>query len=83
MDPKENEAIKFAIEIANRLNAARARGEFDRLGLVAAPAFLGLLRERLSPETRAIVEFEVDKDLLHLPPQEIRDRLPERLFPGV
>lgn len=83
VDPKETEAIKFAIEIADRLEAARVRGEFDRLGLVAAPEFLGLLRERLGPETRALVEFEIDKDLMHLRPQEIRARLPERLFSAV
>jgi protein required for attachment to host cells len=47
-DPKSQSAVVFAKEIAERLNADRSQGHFDKLVVVAAPRFLGVLRPALS-----------------------------------
>lgn len=78
--PKEQEAVNFAIQVAGRLEAGRTEERFDGLVLVAAPHFLGLLRERLGPPTRDRVILELDKNLVHLDGREIRGHLPERLY---
>ena len=80
VDPKQEEAIRFAEHIAAKLRKAHTAHEFDHLAIVAAPRFLGLLRERIGPAvTRSLTET-VDKDLAMLSPDEIRARLPERLY---
>lgn len=61
--PKEREARDFARELAGHLDAARARDEFESLSIVAAPAFLGLLRDQLDSETQARIDKQVDKNL--------------------
>ena len=58
VDPKKQEAIAFAKEVAERLESARVHGEMDRLILVAAPEFLGLLRDDLTSELRRMTEGE-------------------------
>jgi protein required for attachment to host cells len=83
VSPKQEEAIRFADHLAGKLRKAHAAHEFDHLAIVAAPRFLGLLRERIGPAvTRSLTET-VDKDLAMLSPQEIRGRLAERLFSEV
>lgn len=79
VDPKEQEAIRFAKEVCQRLDGARNAGEFDKLYVVAAPAFLGVLREAMSEPTRRLVAGEVSKNLAAHRPEEIRSHLPERL----
>ena len=79
VSPKEEEAVRFAEQLASRVNSARAAGEIDGLMVIAAPRFLGLLRQRLDPSTHKIVSFELDRDLTRLGPEEIRSHLPERL----
>lgn len=77
--PKAREALEFSREVADRLDTARARSELERLVLVAAPAFLGLLRQHLGPELKKHVVLEIDKDLSRADAREIRAHLPERL----
>lgn len=79
-DPTEVESARFAEQLASRLNAARAGGEFQRLMLVAAPHFLGMLRKNLDPATRASVTLELDQDLTRFSPDEIRKHLPDHLY---
>jgi len=78
--PREHEAIAFAREIAGRIAAARSRGELDRVVLVAAPEFLGLLRDALDATTRRAVEAEFPLNLVKMTPAEIRSRLPGKLY---
>jgi protein required for attachment to host cells len=78
--PKKHEAVLFAGRVVERLEAGRVRHEFDKLAIVAAPEFLGLLRDKLTPPLRALVLHEIDKNVSRLDPKEIRSRLPERLF---
>jgi len=80
VDPKTQEAIAFARQVAARLEGARRQGEVERLILVAAPEFLGLLRANLSSELRRMLEEEFSLDLVQMTPHEIRAHLPETLF---
>jgi len=77
--PKEQETIRFAKQIAGYLEAARVKGGFNRLILVAAPRFLGELRQQLSANTTALVTDEIGKNLVQQEPEDIRKHLPERL----
>jgi len=76
---KEHEAKSFAKEIASILDAGRKQSAFDKLVIMAPPAFLGLLRKQLSAATLKTVVREVDKNLLHNSPDEIRSYLDSAL----
>lgn len=78
-DPLQQEAINFSREINQNLDQARLSKVYDRLIVVAAPAFLGLLREHMSPATSKLVAYELNKDLTKMNATEIRKHLPERL----
>ena len=80
VDAKKQATMAFAQRVADRLDTARRQGEMERLVLVAAPEFLGLLRNVLTPETKRLVESEFNLDLAAMKPNEIRDHLPEKLF---
>lgn len=80
VDPKKQGIITFARRVVDLLENARAQGELERLILVAAPEFLGLLREHLSAETKRIVENEFALNLTGMPADDIRAHLPEKLF---
>ena len=75
VDPKQQEALYFAKQIIELLEDARAKGELDELVLIAAPAFLGILRDRLSDATLRLVTKTIDKDLVQLRAAEIREYL--------
>jgi protein required for attachment to host cells len=75
-DPHRREAVQFARRVAKRLDDARQHGEFDDLVVVAAPAFLGLMRGALSRATKARVVHEVRKDLVHGTVDDLRRHLP-------
>jgi protein required for attachment to host cells len=79
--PKEQQTIDFARLLAERIESGRTAHEFERLVLVASPAFLGHLRTALDTGSRRLVDGELDLDLTRLPPDEIRRRLPESFFP--
>lgn len=79
-EPGEVEAQRFAKRLAEALDQARSQNRFEMLGLVAPPAFLGLLRKSLPDETARQVVLEVDKDLTRYDAEGVRGRLPERLF---
>ena len=72
---KEQEANGFAKVLASRLDSARNNGKFNKLVLIAPPAFLGLLRDSLSKEVMAMVSRQVDKNLVQKPAETIREYL--------
>ncbi len=80
--PKEKRVLEFAREVAHFLETEHKRGEFYKLGLVAAPSMLGELRAQFSPELERDLCFEIDKNLTQMPPDELRRHLPERLAPS-
>ncbi len=69
----------FAREIARGLDADAADGRFDRLVLVAPPATLGHIRAALKPATRKLVGAEINKDLTHLPVDELAPHLADAM----
>lgn len=66
---------EFARILASHLTEAHNAGSFDELILVAPPEFLGLLRENLSKPVRERVVQEVDKNLVQLPADAVREHL--------
>lgn len=80
VSPKEHEAALFSKVVADEIEAGRIEGRFDRLALIASPAFLGLLRKSLSDTTVRLVAFDSDKNVVHLSPEGIREHLPDELF---
>ena len=61
-DPKTRLATVFAKEIAERISKAKQDAEFDKLVVIAAPRFLGVLRPALA--TAGIdVEHAFDKEM--------------------
>ncbi len=72
---REQEDIRFAATLAERLEKARNDGNLQRLVLVAPPAFLGLLRDKLSKEVMSHVSKQIDKNLVQQPPEVLRDYL--------
>ena len=79
--PKENEAERFAKELANFLEEATAKNEFDALVLAAPPHFLGMLNGALTKQSAKRLLTTVDKDLVMLKDSEIRKRLLDAAFP--
>lgn len=69
--PREVEAQRFARELAELLRLARTRNEYDKLVLVAAPAFLGELRGVLDNTVAGSVRAAVAKDYTQELPDEV------------
>lgn len=78
-EPSEHEAQRFAKELAAFLNKAFHKERVQRLHLVAAPAFLGMLRTYLDAPLRACVKSETASNLITESAENIRARLPTRL----
>lgn len=79
VSPKEQENIYFVKTIGEKLEQGRTHNEFDKLILIAPPAFLGLLRQHLPEQTRKRVSEEINKNLISMSLDEIRAHLPEKL----
>jgi protein required for attachment to host cells len=76
---KQDIADRFAQQVCELLESARVAGELSKLYVIAAPAFLGLLRKHQSPSLRQLVAAEIDKSLASQEPASIRKHLPEYL----
>ncbi|SIT65841.1 Protein required for attachment to host cells [Ectothiorhodosinus mongolicus] len=77
--PKKHEATRFAKTLCEHINMGRARGDFEKLYIIAAPAFLGELRQGMNPTTQKAVVEEVSKNLATQSVEEIRAQLPQFL----
>lgn len=73
--PKEHEADVFALELARELEAGRVGKEYDRLVLVAPPAFLGQLNQRLNDPVRVLVSDKLEKDYTRATNKELAEHL--------
>ena len=78
-DPKHEEADRFARSVAATLNTACQDGTCDRLHVIAAPAFLGMLRKHLNAVSRRALVSEVAANVVAHDVSDIRSHLPERL----
>lgn len=63
-DPKRHAAIAFAKQIAERIGKATHDGRCRDYALIAAPRFLGLLRDEISRKCKAVPFKTVDKDVV-------------------
>ena len=77
--PKEVEKGHFAHTLSKLLDEALRAGRFSRWVLAAAPHFLGLLKNELTPELERHLMHTVDKDLTHLGTAELSARLHDQL----
>jgi len=78
-DIQHQTAEEFAIEIVNYLDKARQQKKFERLGLIAAPMFLGVLRSKLTSPLVKMIALEINKDYTKLKTEDIRKHLPDDL----
>jgi len=80
---KENEAESFAREIDEFLSTAQRQGRYDNLAVIAAPRFLGRLRDHYTTWLPDAALFaEVSKDLTAENPDKIRAELEPPLPPA-
>ncbi len=75
--PKKQEAINFAKDLCDHLDAANGNGHFEKLIIIAAPAFLGLLRKNFSEPLKKQIVKEIDKNLVQHDVEAIQASLPE------
>ena len=61
---KEEGRRRFVKEVADWLEAAFLRGDFDQLVVLAAPAVLGVIRKTLSGTLTKAVVKEISKDVI-------------------
>jgi protein required for attachment to host cells len=69
------EARRFAKLLVEVLDHDRQHNRFDRLFVIAPPAFLGVLREAWPNPLRERILLELNEDLLPLPEPELQSRL--------
>jgi protein required for attachment to host cells len=63
--------LRFAQDVADTINVEAARGEFDRLALVAPARVLSAIRQRLSTVASARLAHTLAKDLTKTPDHEL------------
>ena len=78
VEPGEQETLRFAKQVADHVQAAHNKGQYDRLLLVAGSPMLGLLREKLKTLPNLDLT-EIEKNLGQFDALEIRKHLPKRL----
>jgi len=79
-DPKTNEARHFAQELARELNHSRSSGLVGRFILVAPPAFMGLLNEKLDGPTASLVSDRFEKDYTKTTEKDLAGHLASCIF---
>jgi len=79
-DPKTNEARHFAQELARALNHGRSSGQVGRLILVAPPAFMGLINEKLDGPTANLVSDRFEKDYTKASEKELAGHLESCIY---
>ena len=70
----------FAREICSALERGVVDHACERLVLIAAPEFLGLLHGCASKHVREATAFELGKNLTSLSPEDIRAYLPAEVW---
>ena len=75
MDIKEHEAWIFAEQLASYINLACRNNNLERLYLVAAPEFLGKLRDELDATTKRHIARQLNLNLVSMDEATIRKHL--------
>jgi protein required for attachment to host cells len=79
VDAKSEEARRFARELCEKLRQAALDNRYEKLYVIAAPAFLGILRDCQDDRVKSRVAGEIAKDVTRQAAQEIRAKLPDFL----
>lgn len=79
-DPKQNEAERFAQELSRELDQGRTANGYQRAILVAAPAFMGLLKGCLNNQVTKLVSESVEKDYTKATEKELAGYLESIIF---
>ena len=74
-DYKHETAAAFAAEIVKYLEEGRQTNRFSELTVIAAPLFLGVLRNKFPAPLSHIVKREIDKDYTTMKPADILKRI--------
>ena len=75
-EPKQQEAIVFARQIASVLDKNRKNNQYDQLVLMAPPGFLGILRDQLNDNIIKMIVHEQNNNLVQHTAEDIREHLP-------
>lgn len=73
--PGEHETELFARSVCSALLQGHQQGRFQHVALVANPQFLGLLRQLLDPQLKALVAWDLNKDYTQLRPDQLQEQL--------
>ena len=76
---RQHESETFAKEIVAELDQCRSRNKYEKLFIIAAPHFLGQLRDEMSPSLHKAVVQEISKNMAQQPTEDIRKHLPDSL----
>lgn len=76
---RQHESKTFARGIVTMLEQCRSRNEYEKLFIMAAPHFLGQLREEMPSSLQKVVVQEVSKNLAQQSIDDIRRYLPDSL----
>lgn len=80
-DPHDQEAQRFAHELAERIHVHHNAHDFDGLVLVAPPRFLGFLRKALDEQVAKQVLASLDRDLTRVyTAAEVQSHLPDPIY---
>jgi protein required for attachment to host cells len=71
VDVSRAEAERFAEQLRDHLEQARTHERFGKLWLMAAPQFLGILRDKLTKGVAKEVDLDVGKDVTMEAPRDI------------
>jgi protein required for attachment to host cells len=72
---KKHETINFAKYIADYINSESEKGKFEKLILISAPEFLGLLRKNLNEAVKHRITRQIDKNIVKQDEAFIRKQL--------
>ena len=78
-EPKETEAKAFAQRVGDHLQQGLNDNSFDELVVIAAPKFLGMLRDAIPSQVKSKVVEEISKDFTKMSEHDLQGRLPELL----
>jgi protein required for attachment to host cells len=79
-EPRKHEAELFARRIAKELMREHDGRNFERVVVMAAPAFLGKLRRAFPASLRSVVTAEIAVDLVHQGEEAVKSHLPPETF---
>lgn len=69
-NPKTQTAVRFAKEVVNLVDSALQKGNCDDYAVIAAPKFLGLLRDEIATADMTVPFLTIDKGVVK---EEISD----------